>query len=608
MKVFRLKSELCWVLHENGIEVFYNNEELNKIIYTSDNDKVFSFLNFLSDGQTKNKIKSYKGLSETEKNELLNFLIEKKYGLWEITHSPSRTEFFINSFPDINFIEHKEEISKLNIVIVGLGTAGSYLLELLTKLGFKNFILIDGDKVQEKNLDSQNYKETDIGHYKAEVLAKKYNAKTNISYFNNYVKSFYELSDISNIENADYIINCADQLTIMQSLLEAKIRGEMDAILIESGYGILQQTAYMIKDVAQAKKIKDSLDSIILDSKRWIVNNNGSIFNAFFSSFAISKMIFDNIIDVDNTECAIGDYLQNRYFIGSKNNNIYFNEYSKLIQANMKYKHKVSSHNPWIPTITEENIFTIKPNYDITNDLSLYEKEFLFKNSTNKLFETAEYRAENIKISSQSITDYEEEVIMKLITEYIGDNFGANLLKRAEDTLINHLIERKNYNTKEQNKTTKIGNTWILFNTNYNNIFDKILGRLHELFHIIYWNITSNVYEHERFVMEHEIQFFSNIRQKYDSINNIIKYYSKMKLLMFAKNYTISHFEKAIITDQLSNFQITFNDLTKNRLKDLVRVLNSELDYNKPFSQLKYLNAFEKNQYGIESLISNMNL
>lgn len=64
----------------------------------------------------------------------------------------------------------QEDLSRLKIGIVGLGSVGSIVAEILARTGISNFTLIDFDAVEEKNLDrlTNIYKE-DIG--RAKVLA-----------------------------------------------------------------------------------------------------------------------------------------------------------------------------------------------------------------------------------------------------------------------------------------------------------------------------------------------------------------------------------------------------------------------------------------------------
>lgn len=64
----------------------------------------------------------------------------------------------------------QEDISRLRIGIVGLGSVGSIVVEILARTGITNFSLIDFDTVEEKNLDRiTNIFKQDIG--RAKVLA-----------------------------------------------------------------------------------------------------------------------------------------------------------------------------------------------------------------------------------------------------------------------------------------------------------------------------------------------------------------------------------------------------------------------------------------------------
>lgn len=65
----------------------------------------------------------------------------------------------------------QEDLSRLKIGIVGLGSVGSIVAEILARTGISNFTLIDFDSVEEKNLDRlTNIFNEDIG--RAKVLAE----------------------------------------------------------------------------------------------------------------------------------------------------------------------------------------------------------------------------------------------------------------------------------------------------------------------------------------------------------------------------------------------------------------------------------------------------
>lgn len=68
---------------------------------------------------------------------------------------------------------------KMVFVIVGVGGTGSLLARDIPKLLIGSnhlMILIDGDKVEKKNMVRQSYQEHDIGEYKSIALASKINA------------------------------------------------------------------------------------------------------------------------------------------------------------------------------------------------------------------------------------------------------------------------------------------------------------------------------------------------------------------------------------------------------------------------------------------------
>lgn len=68
----------------------------------------------------------------------------------------------------------QEDLSRLNIGIVGLGSVGSIVAEILARTGISNFVLIDFDSVEEKNLDRlTNVFKEDIGKAKVKVIEER---------------------------------------------------------------------------------------------------------------------------------------------------------------------------------------------------------------------------------------------------------------------------------------------------------------------------------------------------------------------------------------------------------------------------------------------------
>ncbi len=68
---------------------------------------------------------------------------------------------------------HQNNIARLKVGIVGLGSVGCIVAEAIARIGINNVVLIDPDKVEEQNLDRLLYGTTDnIGAYKVNVASE----------------------------------------------------------------------------------------------------------------------------------------------------------------------------------------------------------------------------------------------------------------------------------------------------------------------------------------------------------------------------------------------------------------------------------------------------
>jgi len=67
----------------------------------------------------------------------------------------------------------QEAINRQPVAIVGVGTIGSHLAEMLAKLGVRDFTLIDPDEVDTVNLAVQGFYESDVGQAKVTAIAER---------------------------------------------------------------------------------------------------------------------------------------------------------------------------------------------------------------------------------------------------------------------------------------------------------------------------------------------------------------------------------------------------------------------------------------------------
>lgn len=108
----------------------------------------------------------------------------------------------------------QEDISRLRVGIVGLGSVGSIVAEILARTGVSNFTLIDFDAVEEKNLDRlANVFSTDIGEAKVDVL-KKAILKSGTSPSIKVINSEYSVCEKEGFLealNCDLLFSCVDR-------------------------------------------------------------------------------------------------------------------------------------------------------------------------------------------------------------------------------------------------------------------------------------------------------------------------------------------------------------------------------------------------------------
>lgn len=99
--------------------------------------------------------------------------------------------------------------------VIGCGGVGSWLIPKLAKLT-RDIVLVDGDKLEKKNLDRQLFDEGHIGMNKAEALFKKY-----LSPNGRFVPEFFHSGSefARDIRLCDTLWCCADNSTARREAL-----------------------------------------------------------------------------------------------------------------------------------------------------------------------------------------------------------------------------------------------------------------------------------------------------------------------------------------------------------------------------------------------------
>lgn len=108
----------------------------------------------------------------------------------------------------------QENLSRLRIGIVGLGSVGSIVAEILARTGISNFTLIDFDSVEEKNLDRlTNVFKEDIGKAKVDAVKRgieRSGTSPNIS-VDRCEYSICEKEGYQTALNCDLLFSCVDR-------------------------------------------------------------------------------------------------------------------------------------------------------------------------------------------------------------------------------------------------------------------------------------------------------------------------------------------------------------------------------------------------------------
>lgn len=118
----------------------------------------------------------------------------------------------LNELIKLGIIEREEKNNRkrLSILLLGCGTIGSHIYSQVSKLeNIDKIILIDPDKVEDDNIERQDFYKDDVGKYKVDVLKNRCTNK-NVCVHKKYIKNIYQLKEICIKNNCNFIIGAAD--------------------------------------------------------------------------------------------------------------------------------------------------------------------------------------------------------------------------------------------------------------------------------------------------------------------------------------------------------------------------------------------------------------
>jgi tRNA threonylcarbamoyladenosine dehydratase len=120
----------------------------------------------------------------------------------------------------------QEAMDKLNhatVMVVGLGGVGSYSAESLARLGVGNLIIIDGDTIEETNLNRQLFAlHSTLGKAKVDVAKARLldiNPKLNLICLNQFLKA-EDIEEAFKEYHPDFVIDAIDTITTKIALIK----------------------------------------------------------------------------------------------------------------------------------------------------------------------------------------------------------------------------------------------------------------------------------------------------------------------------------------------------------------------------------------------------
>ncbi len=151
-------------------------------------------------------------------------------------------------FRDIN-----RKIFSSTVTIIGIGGLGSYLSEILARMGVKKIILVDFDKVEEKNLNRQNFILEDIGKYKVDAIEKRLKSIRN----DIEIEKYLEINE--KVLESDMLFDCTDNINSKYLINEFSVYlGKpyiFGSVVMDRGFvGLINPNEFCLYDIYLGKE------------------------------------------------------------------------------------------------------------------------------------------------------------------------------------------------------------------------------------------------------------------------------------------------------------------------------------------------------------------
>lgn len=208
--------------------------------------------------------------------------------------------------------DNLDKLSKTHIAIVGIGGVGGATLEALARSGIGEFSIIDGDKVEETNINRQLIAlNSTIGEYKVDAFKKRIldiNPEVIVHTYPLFIDEEHQFD----LKNIDYIIDTCDTVKAKIALISYAKTNNIKVISAMGAGNKLNPMGFVITDISKtegdplAKRIRQELKSLnikdvkVCFSKETPIYKGTTISSNSFTPLAcgilIAKEVFSDLI------------------------------------------------------------------------------------------------------------------------------------------------------------------------------------------------------------------------------------------------------------------------------------------------------------------------
>lgn len=208
--------------------------------------------------------------------------------------------------------ENIEKIKNTSVLILGLGGVGGYSLESLIRSGVENITIVDGDIIENSNLNRQIIAlQSTIGQKKVDAFEKRIldiNPNVKIKKIDNFITS----EDISLLfdENIDYVIDACDTISTKIELIKYCLNNNIGFISCMGMGRKLDITKISVTDIR-----KTSYDPVAKIIRKAIKDSNIEAKIPVVSSTEQPLKEEDGIISSNSFVPAVAGLMCSKYII-----------------------------------------------------------------------------------------------------------------------------------------------------------------------------------------------------------------------------------------------------------------------------------------------------